>query len=190
MKNYKNTLLLFLILTVSLSFAQSKKTIKDLKIKSVYTEVTETKKDKIDFKRTKNLFDSDGNTISEIELDRDSSYKNYDTYSYNNHNDVTEHFEYDKKGRLIKKTVSNYDNLNDKLSEITYDSSNVIIEKVKIHYNNFGQKDEEITYSADEKIKKKIIFKYDNKGSLIEKLIYNEKGEIVYNRKSVYQYSN
>ncbi len=181
----------FILLSSIVANAQSRRTAKDMKIKSISIEQKDIKKDSLEIsKRTNNVFDKNGNIISEVELNSDSTFKNYDTYVYNKHNDIVEHNEFDKNGKLLRKTISTYDNLNDKTEETTYDSTNTVIEKVKIHYNNFGQKDEEQLLSAEGKMKKKTTYKYDSKGSLVERTYYNSKGEIISIRKSVYQYYN
>lgn len=190
MKNFR-FLLIALSLIPSVSHAQSRRTVKDMKIKSVFIEQKELKKNELVITRlTNNVFDKQGNLISEIERNADSTYKKYDNYVFNKHSDVVEHQEYDKNGRLILKTISTYDNLKDKTEESTYDSTNTLIERVRFKYNNFGQKEEELTLYRDDKLKKKTIYKYDSHGSVVERSSYNEKGELIFCRKYTYQYYN
>ncbi len=170
------------------SIAQSRKMIRELRVKTVFFEQVDYKNGNAEtFKKTFSNYDKHGNLLLEIEYDADSILKNKETYVYNRWNAPVEHSEFDSTGKLIKKTITSYDSFHDKLNELVYNETNSLVEKTDFNYNAMGQKTEEVTYTGD-KLKRKVTYQYDKKGSLTERTVYKGSGEIISTKKYWYRY--
>ena len=184
------SLSIFLLFATHFTFAQSRRTIKEMKIRKVEIQQHEFKKDK--FEQVRNAvseYDNHGNLIKEIEYNSDSTFKTFETYIFDRNNNEIEHITFDKFGKMTQKTTSKYDNLDDKKQELIYNASNELQERVEFVYDNFGQKTEENSYNKEGVLKEKITFKYDRKGSLIERSIFDENQKLIYSRKYTYFYN-
>lgn len=169
---------LFLLFFANILFSQTLRSIKNKDMKVVEMKQLDCKDEKCTItKWTRDEYDKKGNILVEIEYYADSTYRNYDTYVYNRKGMVVEHNEFDKQGKLSKKTVSEYDNLKDKKVDKVYNAKNELIEEVRYKFNAFDLKTEELTLKPDGSVLKKSTYRYDDKGSLIERKTVNEKGQ-------------
>ena len=150
----------FLMLTVAL-FAQSKKQVKEFKIKSTTiwkADNTNTSPIKKEYEE----FDKSGRTTTLIDYKSDgTTIKLKKTTKYNADGDEIEECEYDANG-LIKKTITAYKANGDKSSETEYDGKGNIV--------------------------KKSIYTYDTKGLRLTKQTYNAENVLVSGEKYVYEY--
>lgn len=157
---------LFLCLFVSAfcfndSFSQSKKEVKDNKIKSTTEDVTAT------------------------ENGKEITYK--DSYiTYDKNGNITEQTEYNKDGTIKNKLSMKYDNFKNKIEEIEYEG-NTIKQKRQFSYNTNGDKTVEVTFDAAGKLLKKEIYFYNNKGLRTEKKTYGSSNTLVETHKYTYQ---
>src|SRR3990170_6499487 len=103
--------LVLLLLSCNSSFAQSKKEVKKLKIKSSTVTITEMVdgKEKT-FNETYQKFDNSGNEVEDVEYNKDGTFKKKETRKYNKSNDVIEDIVYDEKENIKKKTLTEYNN--------------------------------------------------------------------------------
>jgi len=150
-----------MVIVPLIGFSQSKKEIKDNKIKSTTVEKTEQKDGVVvTYKETYEEYDKNGNTIVKIEYNKAGEIKSKENNKYDGFGNVTEKTEYEKKsGNTIKTTYK---------------------------YDAKGEKTEEIVYDTDGVIKSKQIFVKDNKGLKKETKEYNSKGELRWSRKYTY----
>ena len=113
--------ILILFLPDKTVFAQSEKTVKEMKIKSSSVVQTDYKKDDtLIAKNTYNEYDKHGNLILEIEYFSDSTFKKKEEHRYDNHGNETDNFVYDRKGKLTEHIVSHFDNFNDKTDDLCF----------------------------------------------------------------------
>ncbi len=181
---------IIMLIVTNFSFAQSRRTIREMKIRKVEIQQQEFKKDK--FEQVRNSvseYDKHGNLVKEIEYNSDSTFKTYETYAFDRNNHEIEHCTFDKFGKITQKTISKYDNLDDKREELIYNANNELQERVEFVYDNFGQKTEENSFNKEGILKEKTVFKYDRKGSLIERSIFDENQKLIYSRKYTYFYN-
>jgi DNA-binding protein H-NS len=179
-----------MLFVCNFSFAQSRRTIREMKIRKVEIQQHELKKD--NFEQVRNAiseYDKHGNLIKEIEYNSDSTFKTFETYVFDRNNNEIEHITFDKFGKVTQKITSKYDNLDDKKEELIYNSNNELQERIEFVYDHFGQKTEENSYNKEGVLKEKIVFKYDRKGSLIERSIFDENQKLIYSRKYTYYYN-
>lgn len=178
-----------LLFVVNFSFAQSRRSIREMNIRKVEIQQHELKKDK--FEQVRNAvseYDKHGNLIKEIEYNSDSTFKTFETYIFDRNNHEIEHVIFDKFGKMTQKTISKYDNLDDKKEELIYNGSNELQQRVEFVYDHFGQKMEEISYNKEGILQEKVVFKYDRKGSLIERSIFDGNQRLIYCRRYTYFY--
>jgi len=150
-----------MVIVPLIGFSQSKKEIKDNKIKSTTVEKTEQKDGVVvTYKETYEEYDKNGNTIVKIEYNKAGEIKSKENNKYDGFGNVTEKTEFEKKsGKTVKTTYK---------------------------YDAKGEKTEEIVYDTDGVIKSKQIFVKDNKGLKKETKEYNSKGELRWSRKYTY----
>src|ERR1044072_4477926 len=171
--------LLFCTAAIGIS-AQSKKQIKDLKIKNC-TETTtlyEAGKEVSTYKSGYSAFDKEGNTTEEIEYNTDGSVKRRETAKYSGKDKIEEVV--DERGdkepggpsKTYKKTTYKYDADGDKTEEVEYDAAGAVIKKTTYAYNKNKDKQFEMVYDGAGKLIKKTVYGYDAKGLKISKTVY------------------
>jgi hypothetical protein len=167
------------LISVSVS-AQSKKQIKEMKIKSctettvLYTDGKETSS----FKSAFATFDKEGNTTEEIEYNQDGSVKRRETAKYAGKNKTEEVVDsrgdkdVDGTKTNYRKTTFKYNANGDKTEETEYDASGNVVKRTTYAYNKAGDKQFEVIYDGSGKLIKKIVYGYDSKGLRISKSTY------------------
>jgi hypothetical protein len=162
--------------------AQSKKQVREYKIKSVaetkitYDNGTENSR----YVRERLGWDKKGKLILEERFQPNGDLVYRETYVYKGNQIVEETQEYPKKKRSVDKaeylrTVNTYKG-EDKIIEEDYDkSNNLIVKRVSI-FNRFGDKIEEIEYSPKNEILSKTTYQYDKRGLKTEKLTCDAAG--------------
>ena len=183
----------FLIVFFGTSLAQSKKQVKEYKIKGVsetkvtYVNGVETSS----YVREKLAWDKQGKLILEERFQQNGDLLYRETYIYKKNQVVEETQEYPKKKRSVDKseyvkTVNTYKG-EDKIIEEDFDrDNNMIVKRVNV-FNRFGDKVEEIEYSAKDEVLSKTTFLYDKRGLKTEKLTTDAAG--VPQVKIIYVYS-
>lgn len=171
------TLLAFISLTLN---AQSKKQIKEMKIKSC-TETTVLYiegKESATFKSAFSTFDKDGNTTEEIQYNQDGSVKRRESAKYAGKNKTEEvvdsRGEKDTEGNKnnYRKTTYKYNANGDKTEETDYDAAGNVVKRTTYAYTKSGDKQFEVIYDGSGKLVKKIVYGYDNKGLRTSKSTY------------------
>ena len=176
MKSFLSLFIVFFI--VSSLFAQSKKQIKELKIKSV-TEVSILYKDgneSANYKSEYSTFDKEGNTTSQIEYNVNGTIKRKETIKYAGKEKVEEIIEHpndiDLPQKKYKKTTWKYNSAGDKIEEVDYDAAGNVVRKITYAYNAKRERVFEMEYDGVGKLAKKSAFSYDKKGLKTEKKVY------------------
>lgn len=127
--------------------AQSKKEVKDNKIKTVTEQVSATEGGKeVQYKDSYTTFDKNGN--------------------------VTEQTEYNRDGSVKKKLVIKYDSFKNKVEELEYEGA-ALKQKRLFTYNSNGDKTIEATFDGTGKLIKKETYEYNAKGLRTVKKVYN-----------------
>lgn len=162
--------------------AQSKKQIKELKIKSATETVVLYKdgKETATYKSDYSTFDKDGNTLTEIQYNQDGSVQRKETNKYIGKNKVEEIVEHpsgsssddNSPAKKYKKTTWKYNTNGDKTEEAEYDAAGNLTKKTTFAYNAKGDKLFEMEYDGAGKMTKKIAYSYDKNGLRTEKKIY------------------
>ena len=178
MKRFLSLLTVSFFIASSL-FAQSKKQIKELKIKSM-TETSILYKDGKEvssYKSEYSTFDKEGNTTSAIEYNVDGTVKRRETTKYAGKEKVEEIVEHPSANsgdgqKKYKKTTWKYNSSGDKTEEVDFDAAGNIIKKTTYAYNSKGERVFEMEYNRTGKLIKKSAFSYDKKGLKTEKKVY------------------
>lgn len=146
MKTLLIFILFFLNILSSAVFAQNKKEVKKLKIKSTTIVVTEYADSK-EKSRTDSYqkFDKSGNVIEELEYNNDGTFKKREAHKFNKDNDVIEEIIYDEKGNIKSKKTIEYNVNKDKKVENEYDVTGKLVAKTQYGYTPNGFKSYEIT---------------------------------------------
>lgn len=176
----KTGILILLCFIVSVASAQSRKQIKEMKIKNC-TETTviyEGGKETATYKSGFRVFDKDGNTTEDTEYNQDGSVKRKETAKYAGKNKVEEVV--DERGdkessntpKTYKKTTYKYDGDGDKTEEVEYDAAGAVIKKTTYAYNKNKDKQFEMVYDGTGKLLKKTVYGYDTKGLKVSKSVY------------------
>lgn len=174
-------------------FAQSKKLIRELKIKGA-TETTIIYKDGKEisnYKSESSTFDKNGNTILNIEYNADGSVKRKETTKYAEKEKVEEIIEQSRgnnEQKKYKRTTWKYNSAGDKTEEIEYDASGNVIKKMTYAYNGKGERVFEMEYDGAGKLVKKSAFSYDKKGLKTEKKVYGPSDVLEKHVKYTYTY--
>jgi len=177
MKTFITLLLCSAIVSLS---AQSKKQIKELKIKNCTENTTlyEGGKESATYKSGFRAFDKDGNTIEDTEYNQDGSVKRKETAKYSGKDKIEEIIdergdkEPDSPGRNYRKTTYKYNADGDKTEEVEYDASGAVIKKTTYTYNKNKDKQFEVVYDGAGRQTKKTVYGYDAKNLKISKSIY------------------
>lgn len=161
-------------------FGQSKKQVKELKIKSV----TETSviykegKEVSNYKSEYTTFDKEGNTTSQIEYNVDGSVKRKETTKYAGKEKIEEIIEHpvpsndNGEQKKYKRTTWKLNPKGDKIEEIEYDAAGNVIKKTTCVYNPKGERVFEMEYDGAGKLLKKSAYSYDKNGLRTEKKVY------------------
>jgi hypothetical protein len=189
--------LLAILAGVSSLSAQSRKQIKELKIKSmtettvVYRDGKETASYKSEYK----TFDKEGNTLTDTEYNQDGSVKRKETNKYAGKDKIDEVVENYNTGsddndgpKKYHHTTWKYNSNGDKIEECEYDAAGTLLKKTTIAYNNNGDRMFEMTYDGAGRMTKKIAYGYDNKGLRTEKKIFGPGDVLVKDIKYTYTY--
>ncbi len=176
-------ILIFSISSVFLS-AQSKKKIRELKIKSTTETITLYKdgKQTASYKSDYSVYDKEGNTIEETEYNQDGTVKKKETTKYAGKDKtevVVEHPNPEKEKnnsddgpKKYKRTTWKYNSTGDKTEEDEYDEAGKLVQKKTYAYNNNGDLMFEMEYDGSGTLTKKIAYGYDAKGLKTEKKTY------------------
>lgn len=189
------TLLLISALGISVS-AQSKKQIKELKIKNCTENTTlyEGGKETATYKSGFRTFDKEGNTTEDTEYNQDGTVKRKETAKYSGKNKIEEVV--DERGdkdnenspKTYKKTTYKYDADGDKTEEVEYDAAGAVVKKTTYAYNKNKDKQFEVVYDGAGRLIKKTVYGYDNKGLKISKSIYGPGDVLIKMVKYTYGY--
>jgi hypothetical protein len=166
----------------TIAIGQSKKQVREYKIKSVsetkvsYENGTESSR----YIREKLAWDAKGKLILEERFQQDGSLQYRETFLYKGDKLIEETQEYPKKKRSSDKseylkTVNTFKG-EDKVIEEDFDRDNNVIVKRISTFNRFGDKIEEIEYSPKDEILSKTTFQYDKRGLKTEKLTTDAAG--------------
>lgn len=187
--------LLFVVTSISLS-AQSRKQIKEMKIKNC-TEMTtlyEGGKETSTYKSGFRTFDKEGNTTEDTEYNQDGSVKRKETAKYSGKDKIEEVV--DERGdkeagnssKSYKKTTYKYNTDGDKIEEVEYDGAGAVVKKTTYAYNKNKDKQFEMVYDGTGKLIKKTVYGYDAKGLKISKSIYGPGDVLIKMVKYTYGY--
>jgi hypothetical protein len=162
----------------SATFAQSRKQLKELKVKS-QTEISIIYKDGKEvsnYKSEYSTFDKDGNTITQIEYNVDGTVKRKETTKYAGKEKIEEIIEHPTGGtdvqKKYKRTTWKFNTAGDKTEEVEYDAAGNVTKKITYAYNAKGQRVFEMEYDGAGRLLKKSAFSYDKKGLKTEKKVY------------------
>lgn len=173
----------------SISFSQSRKEIKKLGIKSETVKIVEiVNGQEKEIIESEEIYDDNGNTISDKELDKNGIILKKKTQLYNKSGDLTEETEYGENETLTKKTVITYNSNGDKSEEKTTDQTGKITEWVKHGYNARGEKIYELKLAPDGKIITKSIFTYNNKGLKSDKKVFDAGDKLLIHKRFYYRF--
>lgn len=184
----KRLLILLVLFIAGNLAAQSRKQVKELKIKSM-TETTTLYRDGKEtstYKSEYKTFDKEGNTLSSVAYNADGSVHRKVTSKYVGKDQVEEVVENNSGDdgdddnsppKKYKKTTWKYNNKGDKTEEVEYDAAGNVTKKITYAYNNSGDRMFEITYDGAGKVLKKIAYGYDAKGLKTEKKVFGPGGE-------------
>ena len=193
----KNILFLFTVVLLSCTSlsAQSRKLLKELKVKNCTENTTLYENGKeTTYKSGYRAFDKEGNTIEDTEYNADGSVKRRETAKYSGKDKIEEVVDQrgDKDassaGKLYKKTTYKYDKDGDKTEEVDYDEKGNVIKKTTFVYNKNKDKLFEVVYDGSGRQTKKIAYGYDSKGLKVSKTTYAPGDVIVRVVKYTYGY--
>ena len=144
----QNICILFLFICFT-SFAQKRKEIKKFNIRSVSCTETIAGKTVND---TRELYDAEGNLITEFNYHKDGSLKSTIQYKYKNGKDLYEEVKYDSLYHVAEKKLYKYNALGYKTEELVTNKDGNILKTIKYLYNRNGLKSERRTYDAAGKL--------------------------------------
>jgi hypothetical protein len=187
------SIVLFFSTTIS---AQSKKQIKELKIKSMTETQTLYKdgKETVTYKSDYLVFDKEGNSITEIEYNSDGSVKRKQSTVYagkDKSEEVTEHpndNDDNSPPKKYKKLTWKYNANGDKTEEVEYDASGAVVKKTTVAYDAKGNKAFEMEYDGSGKLTQKTAYAYDAKGLKTERKVYGPGDVLLKSVKYTYTY--
>jgi hypothetical protein len=143
--------------------AQSKKEIRNAKVKSLTETITNFENGK-EIVITDNIqkFDKNGNVIDEMK--------------------------YDKAGKLESRIITKYNSEKDKLEETILDEKGKQIERITYKYDTEGDKKEEIHYGPNNELVVKMVYNVNLKGLKTERKSFDAKGKLVQIKKYNYTF--
>lgn len=197
MKRILFFLIIFSVFALPL-LAQSKKKLKELKVKSKTENTTLyiDGKANIPFKSGYSTFDGSGNTTTEIEYNQNGTIKKKQTIKYAGKEKIeeiieqpnTDPIEVASNDKKYKKTTWKYNAAGDKTEEVIVDMAGAIIKKTTFTYNSKGNKTEEIEYNAGTTLIQKSKYFYDTKGLRTEKKVWGPGDILIKQVKYTYTY--
>jgi hypothetical protein len=183
------------LLFVTALSAQSKKQIKELKIKTMTETQTLYKdgKESVTYKSDYLVFDKDGNSTTEIEYNPDGSVKRKQTTVYQGKDkteEITEHPNDPDNDpqKKYKKVTWKYNANGDKTEEIEYNATGGIVKKTTVAYDSKGNKAFEMEYDGTGKLTQKTAYSYDSKGLKTERKVYGPGDVLLKDAKYTYTY--
>lgn len=176
-------------ISTSTLFAQSRKEIKKLGIKAETVKVIDVVNGKeTEYLESEELFDNNGNTISDKKVNKAGTTIKKETNSYNKNNDLTELAEYGENDVLNTKTVITYDGNGEKTEEKTTDGEGKVKEWIKYGYNARGERMYELKLAPDGKTITKSIYSYNNKGLKSDKKIFDSTDKLITHKRYYYRF--
>ncbi len=194
----KATISLFtvVILAVTTLSAQSRKQVKEWRIKSM-TETTVVYKDgkeTVTYKSQYKVFDKYGNTTQDVEYGQDGSVKRKETTTYTGDGEekTEEVIERSAPGtsaqpKYERKTWK-YNEKGDETEEVEYDAGGNVIKKITYAYAKSGNRMFEMEYDGAGNLLKKTAYGYDSKGLRTEKKIFGPGDVLLKHVKYTYTY--
>ncbi len=183
----------FLFFTIAFLFfyhsgwSQSKNQIKDRKIKSTQTHISDYRKEnsnRVIFTK----YDKAGNPIEVKEYKQDSTFIRWEKTTFNSNSDVLISISLGKDGQTLEKTEISYNSFEQPIEQKVTNGEDQLVEMIKFEYNQFGHKTIERQYNKDEKLVSYSKYVYDQKDMLVRKEIYNAKDELLYIKEVKYTY--
>ncbi len=141
-------ILLFLGLSL-VSFSQSKKQVKEHKIKTTIVVTIENGKT---INENKTVFDAKGHELEVTDYTKEGNLKAVHKYAYNSEGDEIEDAQYDANNKLTEKKTTKYNSKNDKVEENYFDASGKLTKKHLFVYDGKNLKTERKTTDTDGKI--------------------------------------
>ena len=161
------------------SFSQSKKDVKNYKIKSLTEWITVTENGKeIKYKDAFTSWDKNGNVTEKTEFNRDGTIKKKETAAFDSNGNKIAETLFDpktpgEKADRNERFTYKYDINDNKIEEVEYDPNIKVLSKKVNSYNAYGQKTVEMTYDGSGKLIKKSVYAYNSKGLRVEKKDYS-----------------
>jgi hypothetical protein len=184
------TVILISLLFCSNTFSQSKKQIKNLRIKTITETTTLWNKGKTNTYISSFTAYSKGNkptNKSEFKMDGSIIKKETATYDSNGNKIEESFYELNDISKKSFKITTKYDFQGNKTEDVKCDGAGNFMRKQKFVYDNFDNKIQELIFDVDDKLLRKVIYIYDSDGLKIKRQEFNEKNELVSERK--YQYT-
>ena len=103
-----------------ISFSQSKKEVKQYKIKASAVSVMENGKT---INENKTIFDSKGNEIEVTDYNKEGVIKSIHKFKYNSDGDEIEDEQYDANNKLVEKKITKYNMSGEKTEENYFDAT-------------------------------------------------------------------
>lgn len=172
------------------AFSQSKKLIKNLKIKTVTETTTISKNGKSTiYKSSFTSYSKGAKLTNKTEYNTDGSILQKETATYDvNGNKIEESFyQLKETSKSNFKITAKYDLQGNKIEVVEYDGEGNFVGKQKFVYDNFDNKVQELTLDVSNKLMRKVIYVYDSEELKTKRQEFNEKNELVSERK--YQYT-
>lgn len=168
--------------------AQTDAQVRSRKIRSVETEITETRKGKEEKFKIRETYFKGG-------------LKTYEKWNQEGTKVISESHWVRKDGQDSRMTENNpsddqaqkirlysYDRFGKLIKEEITDASGKVLEYEEIKYGVRGEKLSEVSYDANKKIMRETTYDYDNKGMLLRKVTKDSEGKVIYEKKVAYEY--
>ncbi len=157
-------------LLVGSVWGQSKKEIKNNKIKS--TTIWETKYEEgkpVTYKSSYQEYDRDGHCILNIEYSPTKVVLRKQTARYDANKNKIEETEFDLLKKKNTRRTSKFNAFKDKTEEVEYDNSGVILQKITYSYDGDGNRVMETVFDPLGKIIRKSLFAYNGQNLKVTK---------------------
>ena len=160
----KNILIIILVLNSLCMFSQSKKEVRNNKIESKTIKKTVFKDSgNITYVDSFKKYDKNGNTIMEINYDKEGLVTDKNSYTYDSFGNLVEEDKYDKKKNVKVHIEYKYDSFGNCVQETTKDSEGNVVERVEFTYDNNNLKQSATEYRDDETVKWQKDYIYKNR---------------------------
>lgn len=175
-------LLLLFTMSGNCLFSQSRKDLKNNRVKSITEMLTVTENGKpVTYKDQYSTYDKNGYITERTEYNRDGTVKRKETATYDKNGNKLEESLVEKKkdgkdgkegeSKFMRKSYK-YNANEDKIEEVEYDENGKVIKKLAMNYNTAGNKTLEVEYDTAGKIVKKILFTYNAGGLKVNRKEY------------------